>query len=380
MAVRQKESVEKIKLYIPAKTIESVIRKYGLREEDIIKLAGNESRYGASPKVGDALKKHENEYSFYPDVNGTRLKELLSRKFDIGTEHFALGNGSFELISDLADAYLDKGDEAIYADPSFGWYVSATVKNGAIPIKVPVNTDQELNPEGILNAITSKTKIIWICNPNNPTGTVISPKRLTDLIQQIPSNILIVLDEAYIDFIDGDYINTVNFVKETSNVVLLRTFSKAYGLAGFRIGYAIGPVDVIAGITKVKLPINTSFPAQLAAQEALQDQDFHDYVVSEIKKGREQYYEAFQEFGWKYIRSNGNFIFVHTGIDSAFLEEQLIRHGILIRKGSDFGEDYRYWLRISIGRYEENRKVIDALRKILSENQYKDYLEPGRRG
>ena len=235
MPVKQNSKIANTKLYRPAKTIESVIREYGFEPDQVIKLAGNESRFGVSPKVIDALVNEKDQYSFYPDVEATKLRELLAEYHDISPEYLIFGNGSFELISLIGKAYIEAGDEAIYTDPSFGWYINATVSNEGKLVRVPVTEDQGVDVDGILAATNDKTKVIWLCNPNNPTGTIIPEKDLLRLIDETPKDVLIVLDEAYLDFAEEDYINTVDFVKEHDNVILLRSFSKTYGLASFRI-------------------------------------------------------------------------------------------------------------------------------------------------
>lgn len=364
MSVRQNSKIAEIKLYKPAKTIESVIREYGFEPEQIIKLAGNESRFGISHKVMEALENEKNQFSFYPDVEATKLREILSGYHHIDKEHFIFGNGSFELISLIGSAYIEAGDEAVYTDPSFGWYINATLANDGKVIKVPVTEDQEVDVDGILDVIHEKTKVIWLCNPNNPTGTLIPWDDLNRLVNKTPDSVLIVLDEAYIDFNEEEYPDTVNLVKEHENVILLRTFSKAYGLASFRIGYAIAALDVIEGLNKVKLPINTSHAAQVAAIASFQDAEYKDYVVREINAQKKIYYEAFERMGFRYIRSHTNFILVNTGMDGAELEQEFLKRGIMLRSGEAFGPGYKEWLRISIGKPEDNRKVIRILEEL----------------
>lgn len=364
MSVKQNHRIAGVKLYKPAKTIESVIREYGFEPDRIIKLAGNESRYGVSPRVMEALEAEKDQFSFYPDVEATRLRELLSDYHHIGEDHFIFGNGSFELISLIGNAYIEAGDEAIYTDPSFGWYINATLANDGKIRKVPVTEEQEVDVDGILRAITEKTRVIWLCNPNNPTGTLIPEAGLRRIVEETPDSVLIVLDEAYIDFHEGDYPDTVDLVREHDNVVLLRSFSKTYGLASFRIGYAIAALDIIEGLNKVKLPINTSHAAQVAAIASLQDQQYKDEVIGAINGQKKIYYEAFERLGFRYIPSHTNFILVNTGMDGTKLEGEFLKRGIMLRSGEAFGPGYREWLRISIGRPEDNQKVIEILEEL----------------
>lgn len=364
VVVQAKESVKKLAEYKPARSIVEVSRKYGFAEKDLIKLAGNENRWGCSPKVIKAINDNRAFFSYYPDVNATKLREKLVKKHNVSEDNLIFGNGSFELLTLIGEAYIGKGDEAIYTDPSFGWYLNVTLKNEGTIIKVPVTKDKEVDTEGILSRISDKTKVIWLCNPNNPTGTVLTPDELISFVNKVPENVLIVLDEAYIDFIDGEYIDTVDLVKKHDNVISLRTFSKTYGLASFRVGYGIASKDIIKNLLKVKLPINLNFAAQVSALAAMEDKDFFDYVIRSNRKELEYYYKEFESLGLKYIPSNGNFILVYTGIDGGYVENEFAKSGIIIRKGEEFGLDG--WLRISVGKSEENIIVIDTLKKILN--------------
>lgn len=368
--VRVKESVSKLAEYKPARSIVEVSREYGIKEKDLIKLAGNENRFGCSENVIKAINDSKTYFSYYPDVNVTKLREKLSEKLNVPGKNLIFGNGSFELLTLIGETYIEKDDEVIYNDPSFGWYLNVTMKNEGTVVRVPVTEEKAVDTEGILKIINEKTKVIWLCNPNNPTGTVIAPVVLTDFIERVPEHVLIVLDEAYIDFIDGDYIDTIELAQKHSNVIILRTFSKSYGLASFRAGYGIASEDIIRNLLKVKLPINLSFTAQVAALAALEDEEFTEFVISQNRKELKRYYSEFEALGLKYIPSNGNFILVRTGLDGEYVETEFAKEGIIIRKGEEFGLDK--WLRISVGRPEENSRVIELLKKILEEERKND--------
>ena len=363
MSVAEKKNVGKLNLYVPARTLESVSRENNISIDSLLKLAANENRLGCSPKVAEALIQAQPEYALYPDVMITKLRNKLAAKHNVEPADIVFGNGSFELISLLAAAYIDEGDESIYTEPSFGWYINVTKLYGGVPVGVPVGSDMGADIEGIKAAITGRTKVIWLCNPNNPTGTIIAPDVLTEFIESVPDNILIVLDEAYIDFAEEKYIDTVRFTKEHDNVVILRTFSKLYGLASFRIGYAIGNPAIVTALTKVKLPFNVAYASQVAAYAAVNDEDFTNRVLKNNRDGLDYYYREFDRLGMRYVRSNGNFVLVYTGIDSNYLEEEFIKRRILIRNGVEFELDK--WMRISIGTPEDNRKVIEAFDDIL---------------
>ena len=356
----EREALDSIAPYKPAKTIESVCRKYGLKS--IVKLAGNENRLGCSPQVISALENFQGEFSYYPDTNYTRLREILTRKHNVNDAQLIFGNGSFELISLAAQTYLEKGDEAIISESTFGWYTNATLQMDATPVYVPLK-DFGINLEAMKETITDKTKIIWICNPNNPTGTVIPETELLSFIDSVPENILIVLDEAYIDFIEGGYIDTVDIIRKHKNVLLLRTFSKLYGLAAFRIGYGIADEEILSCLHKVRLPINVNFAAYAAAVASLEDVEFKEKVLKHNRNSLDFYYRELDNLGLKYVRSNCNFIIVETGIDGGYVEEEFLKRGYMIRNGEEFG--LKNYVRISIGTEEENAEVIKILKDIL---------------
>lgn len=365
MTVKAKASVDNLPKYIPAKSLKAFSEEYKIAEKDIIKLAGNENRFGCSSKVMEAILEKQSEFPYYPDANITLLREKLSRKHKIDSENLIFGNGSFELLTLIGEAYINKGDEVIYSDPSFGWYLNVTLKNEGTIVKIPVNENMEVDTERIIANITDKTKVIWLCNPNNPTGTKIDSHVLESFVEKVPDSVLIVLDEAYIDFVEEDYIDTVEFVRKYDNIIILRTFSKAYGLASFRVGYGMAALSIVENLLKVKLPINLGLTPQIAALAALDDEEFADYVIKTNREHLQYYYEEFEKLHLRYIPSNGNFILVHIGISGAYAEQEFAKRGIIIRNGEEFG--LNKWLRISIGKPEENAKVIMVLKQILRE-------------
>ncbi len=358
--VSERQALHQIAPYTPAKTIESVCEEYGL--DKIVKLAGNENRLGCSKKVIESLENYKEKFPYYPDTNYTRLKDALIKKHNVKGEQLIFGNGSFELISLVAQAYLESGDEAIINQPSFGWYTNATLQMNVKPVYVPLK-DMTVNLEALKDAITDKTKIIWICNPNNPTGTVLPWKELLTFIDDVPRNIVIVLDEAYIDFIEGGYMDTVDIIRDHKNVILLRTFSKLYGLASFRIGYGIADEEIISNLHKVRLPINVNFAAYIAAVASLEDKEFKERVLKHNRESLDFYYRELDKLGLKYVRSNGNFILVNVGMDGSYVEKEFLKRGYMIRNGEEFG--LIGYVRISIGTKEENTEVIKILRDIL---------------
>lgn len=361
--VKERSGVEKIAPYQAAKSLESVKREYGLTE--IIKLAGNENRLGCSSKVINILSDQHSQLSFYPDPNCTTLRETLSEIHKVEPEQLIFGNGSFELISLIAHVYLEEGEESLIPYPTFGWYQNVTLQMNATPVIVPLK-DFAIDLDVVFQQISDKTKVIWICNPNNPTGTILTEESLNSFLDKVPKSILIVLDEAYIDFVEGEYFNTVELIKSHENVILLRTFSKIYGLASFRIGYGIGNVSLIQRINKVRSPINVSLIAQQAALLSLEDQAFKQKVLDNNRKSLDLYYSTLDTLGLQYIRSHGNFILFQAGVEGDKAESLFLEKGIIIRNGSEFGLDG--FIRVSVGTYEENEKVLEILKEITQKS------------
>jgi len=358
MIPETREAVKSLKVYKPAKNLEKVMKERGLKK--IIKLAGNENTLGFSPMAMEAAAVFT---SRYPDGQSFNLKAALAEKHSVEVSQIICGNGSFELIFLIALAYLEKSEETILCEPSFNWYKNVTAIMGGKSVSVPVK-DFGYDLEGIKKAVTEKTKIIWICNPNNPTGTIIRRKEMEEFLESIPENVLVVLDEAYVDFcVDKEFPDSFELLKKHPNILILRTFSKLEGLAFFRVGYAVGNESVIENLAKVRLPINVTGPAQNAAIAALKDKDFIEKSRTNILNGLEQYYRAFDEWGLKYVKSHANFIFVDIGTDSSGAVEYLEENGVLVRGGAEFG--FPSMLRISIGIPEENQLVIDLLKKYL---------------
>jgi len=329
----------------------------------IVKLDRNENTIGFSPKVKAYLSSHANDLNSYPDIFAGPLREKLSAFYDVKPEEILVGNGSFELISLLSQIFINPGDEVIFPDPSFEFYkVFGELAGGKI-VHVPLKS-HSVSLEKIAEKITDKTKIIWICNPNNPTGTVLSQQEILEFLKWLSPSVLVVIDEAYIDFVrEKEIPDLVHEVRNFPNLVLLRTFSKAYGLASARVGYAIANEDLIGQIVPWKIPPNTNYLGTLAAEISLEDRVFHDYIVDYIKVESQRYYRAFDELGLNYIPSNANFIFFHVKREAAPVVAELARRNILVRGGAEYG--YPKWIRVTIGTKEENDLFLDSLKEIL---------------
>ncbi|MNC07954.1 Histidinol-phosphate aminotransferase 2 [compost metagenome] len=362
MPVTSREAIRNAKHYRSARSIESVKRERGL--STVIKLAGNENNLGCSPAAKQALNDCRSvDLARYPDHNCTRLKAKLTVDLGINADQLIFGNGSFELLSLIAQTFLEYGDESVIPQPTFGWYRLATLNMGANVVPVPLQ-DHVIDLEGVLRSVTGRTRIVWICNPNNPTGTVVEGSVLVSFLERLSSNILVVLDEAYCDYLDvPGYPDTVELIRRFPNIISLRTFSKVHGLASLRLGYGISSPEIIAEIGKVKMPSNVNFAVQEAALASLNDLEFRKKVLANNSLGKRMYAERLSALGLGFIPTHGNFIMLDTGADSESVVEEFLNQGIIIRGGHEFGMPS--WLRITIGTEEENRLVLDLLEKIV---------------
>ena len=355
MSIKPRKAVDDLPDYKGGRSLDSIKREFGF--EKVIKLASNENTLGFSPLAKAALEKVT---SFYPDGAAYNLRKRLSEKLGVSIDNLILGNGSFELIFLVALAFLENGEETIGVNPSFGWYRNVTKIMGGTYVTVPVK-DFHVDLDAILAAITPKTKIIWLCNPNNPTGTIFTAKELDDFLAKIRDDIIVVLDEAYIAFVsEPNAPDAISLMQKHDNIISLRTFSKLEGLANLRIGYGIAQPELLAYLNKVRMPMNVNGAAQLAALAAIDDEEFKQKTLENIRSERKRYYEAFDRWGVRYTISNTNFVFFDAGTDTKpIVAEILSKTGVLIRSGVDFGHPTT--LRISIGSPEENKLVLELL-------------------
>jgi len=367
MAVAHRKVLDGIPSYQPAKTLESVRRELGLTE--IIKLSGNENNHGCSPDAAKAIGDLQSALTLtrYPDTYGTLLREELASRLGVKEREIVFGNGSFELITIIAQAFLEPGLEAVIPKPSFGWYANATTTAGAAPVFAPLSENHAVDLDAILERVNERTGVVWLCNPNNPTGAYFTAAELESFLRKLPSRILVVLDEAYIDFVYGENPPVAaDLIHRYQNVISLRTFSKVYGLASLRIGYALADESIVDVLERVKLPINTNAAAQAAALAALKDDQFYRYVISANAAGRELYYETLKRWGVAYIPTQTNFIMLDTGLDSTQIVQEYLKEGAMIRAGAEFG--LPTWLRITIGTERENKKVLEILGRLLGKS------------
>lgn len=361
--VQPKPNIVHLPVYQPGKPIEEVKRELGLKE--ITKLASNENPYGCSPKAKEAIVAQLDSASLYPDGASAELVEVLSKHLGVEKAQLIFGAGSDEVIMMIARAFLVHGDETIMATHTFPQYKHNAEIEGAACIEVPLVEGTHDLP-GMLNKVSSKTKIIWICNPNNPTGTMVSHKETKQFLENVPAHVLVVLDEAYIEYnVSPDFPDSLSLLKEHHNVVLLRTFSKIYGLASLRIGYGIAHPEVIHSINQVREPFNTTRFAQAAAMAALQDQQFIHYCRDENAKGIRFLTEQFEFMGLKPFPAYGNFIMVDVNKPAAPVFQGLLRKGFIVRGGHQL--DFPTSIRVTVGNSEQNSKFIAALKQVVQE-------------
>jgi histidinol-phosphate aminotransferase len=354
--------LREIAVYQPGKPIEETARELGLDPGEIIKLASNENPLGPSPNAMEAMREALEKAHLYPDGGGFSLCNAVARKLGLAPENVILGNGSNEVLEFLGHAFLHAGDDVIASEYAFVVYKLIATSFGARTIEVP-SPDYHQDLDGMLAAITPKTRLIFVPNPNNPTGTLVSQRVIDDFMSRVPENVIVVFDEAYFEFLDRPP-DTLRFVREGRNIVVLRTFSKIHGLAGLRIGYALGSTDLVEVLHKTRQPFNVNSVAQIGALAALEDDEHQRETKRVIDEGRAYLHRQFVRLKVPFVPGTANFVMVNVG-DGHAVFEQLLRQSIIVRplRGYNLPE----WVRISIGTVEENRKLIAALRKVISE-------------
>jgi len=351
-----------IKPYVPGKPIEEVKRELGL--DDIVKLASNENLFGASPKVIEAIKKAAESVNFYPDGDCYYLRRALAEKFGVKQECVVAGSGVDELIRLLCVSVLGPGDEVVFADPSFVMYKISAMAVGASLAAVPLKDSYMHDIPAMLDRVTDRTKLLFVCNPNNPTGTIVNKADVELLMKKVPDHVLVAFDEAYYEFVeDADYPQTMEYFKQGRNVAVLRTFSKIHGLAGLRVGYGFMSEELAGVLHRVRNPFNVNSLAQAGALAALGEDDNARRVSELTWRGKKQLYKELDRMGLKYAPSEANFILVDTGLNSQKVFEELLRKGVIVRPGAFLG--FPTCIRVTIGAESDNRRFIEALEAVL---------------
>uniref|UniRef100_A0A7C4YCM1 Histidinol-phosphate aminotransferase n=1 Tax=candidate division WOR-3 bacterium TaxID=2052148 RepID=A0A7C4YCM1_UNCW3 len=357
-----REQVHKIKPYIPGKPIEELKREMGI-EGEIIKLASNENPLGPSKLAMEAIKKAIKEVNFYPDDNVYYLKKKLSEKTGMPVENIIVGNGSVELIHLAIKAFLNPKEKLIMSKPSFIMGKIECSLFGGDVLEIETK-EYSVDVEGLINAIDEKTKIVYIDNPNNPLGCMLSISEIDKIVGSLKNNTLLIIDEAYFEYIEReDYPDSLKYVKDGRNVLILRTFSKIYGLAGLRIGYGISNKEIIDYLSRVKLPFNVNNLAQVAAIAALDDVEHIEKSRKLIHEEKKFLYNEFKRLNIRYIPSEGNFITIVLNKDGMELYKALLKDGIIIRPLHQY--DLNNLLRITIGTREQNKYLIRCIGKYI---------------
>ena len=353
--------ISKIKPYQAGKPIEEVQRELGLKS--VVKLASNENPYGMSKKAIKACTRELKKVHYYPDSHGYYLKNKLSEKFGYKDECITLGDGSNELINLLFQTFISDKCNVVIPKYSFIVYdMEATIANASV--KSTELKDYVVDTEKMLSAIDKNTRMVVLANPANPTGTAIDSDTLKAFIEAVPKDVLIVIDEAYNEFqVDDSYVDSALFMAEHENLIICRTFSKAYGLAGLRIGYMLSNREIASLVNRVRAPFNVNSLAQVAAIAALDDTEHLAYVVKQNNKERRRYEKYCSKRGLYMIPSQANFVSIDFKRDAMPIFEELLRMGVIVRPLSGYG--LPTILRVSIGTHKENSKFFKALDEIL---------------
>ncbi|MES2821912.1 MAG: histidinol-phosphate transaminase [Pseudomonadota bacterium] len=356
--------VQQLSPYVPGKPVDELARELGLEAAGIIKLASNENPLGPSPKVLEAIRVALAELTRYPDGNGFALKSRLAACCGVTVEQVTLGNGSNDILELVARAYLAPGLNAVFSEHAFAVYPIATQAVGAEGRAVPAKAFGH-DLEAMLAAIDVKTRVVFIANPNNPTGTWFGPAALADFLARVPDHVLVVLDEAYIEYAEGGELpNGLDYLSRHPNLLVSRTFSKAYGLAALRVGYAISSARIADVLNRVRQPFNVNSLAQAAACAALDDADYLAESRRLNAAGMAQLEAGFSALGLSWIPSKGNFIAVDLQRASTPLFQALLREGVIVRPVANYGMPTH--LRISIGLPAENTRFLEALARVLA--------------
>jgi histidinol-phosphate aminotransferase len=348
--------------YEPGKPVEEVQRELGL--ERVVKLSSNEGPFGPFPAALEALERCAAELNRYPDGGAWELRSALAALHGVPFEQVALGAGADGVIDCLSQAVLDEGDEIVCGWPSFPSYVLDAIKLGARPVRVPLD-DHRYDLDALLAAITPRTKLVYVCHPNNPTGTTNTRAELDAFLEQVPGHVLTVLDQAYFEYIDDpDYADGIEeYFKGGARVIVLRTFSKIYGLAGLRVGYGVADEDVVTEIAKVRRAFDISTPAQAAALASLGDTDELARRRTQSAEARARVSEVLTGAGFEVAGPPvANFVYAETGTDARAVFDALLHEGVIVRPLNAFGSESA--IRVTIGTAEENEFLAAALAKV----------------
>ena len=360
--VKPQRGVAVLRPYVPGTPIEEVQREYGL--QDVIKLASNENPLGPSPRAMAAIAQALPGMNMYPDGESHALRQALAGRLGVRMEQVAVGNGADGIIMQTCMAYLDEDCEVVVSRSSFPVYDIFTHVMRAGLVKVPLK-GYGLDLEGMGRAITERTRLVMVCNPNNPTGTIVTAAEVGAFLERVPEDVLVVFDEAYFEFVASEeYPDTLQIVREgRGNVMVMRTFSKIYGVAGLRLGYAVAAPEILEPLQRVKEPFAVNLLAQAAGVAALEDVEFVSKSVEANHAGRLFLYREFERLGLRYVESHTNFILVEIGPQAVAIQRRLLEKGVIVRPCT--GYDLPDWLRITVGSPAQNGRLIEALEEVL---------------
>ncbi len=358
-----RKELDKVNTYVPGKPVSEVKKEYGL--DKIVKLASNENPIGTSPKAMERMKKALEGINIYPDGAQAESKQALAKYWGISEDMIMVGNGGEECIKMLGQAIISNDDEIIMNWPSFSLYDIATNIMGGKVIRSELDENFEPNIDDMISHLSERTKMVVLCSPNNPTGNIVPTEKIDKLVDALPKDVVLVIDEAYYEFgvVNPDYQNSLSLLHKHENTVILRTFSKVCGMAGIRAGYIISNKEFIKNVLKVKNVFNSNLIAQAGILGAVEDEEF-------IKKTVELNYislgmleECFDSLGLKYVKSNANFVWVNVERDSRVVNEELLKRGVIIRPGFLWG--YDNYIRVSTGTVEQTQVFMKALEEII---------------
>ncbi len=354
-------SLRELVAYEPGKPVEDLARELGIAPDAIVKLASNENPLGPSPKALDAMRAALERAHFYPDGGAYYLRGAIAEKFGLRRENVILGNGSNEIIEFCGHAFLRPGDEVVTSDHAFAVYKLMAQLFGARAVEVSEKPGFVHDLGAMADAITERTREVFVANPNNPTGTIVSAGDIARFMDRVPAHVTVVFDEAYHEFLDNPP-DTLRYVREGRNVVVLRTFSKIQGLANLRIGYGMAPVEMVEVLQKTRQPFNANGIAQAGAMAALNDEEHMARTKAVTDEGRAYLQGEFAAMGLGFIPSYANFVTVHVG-DGRQVFEALLKQGVIVRAMG--GYKLPAWVRVSVGTMDQNRRCTEALRAVL---------------
>jgi len=356
-----KQNICRLKPYSPGKPIEEVEREFGIT--NVVKMASNENPLGPSPKAVEKMKEALDKIALYPDGSCHYLIQALAKHWDVSPNMLTVGNGSDDLIHLAGITFLSDGDEVVQAETTFVRYESATVLNNCECCFVPLK-DFTYDLETMADRITDHTRMIFIANPNNPTGTAVTQAQVDKFMAKVPNRVIVIFDEAYNEYVEtSDFPDTLKYVREGRNVIILHTFSKIYALAGLRVGYAIARPEIIQCLDQVREPFNVNSIGQVGAIASLEDPD----QVTRSKKvnsdGKQYLYKEFDAMGMTYTPTEANFVWVDIKTDCRPVFQELLKRGVIVRTGDIFG--YPNFIRVTIGTSADNERFIRTLKEVV---------------